>query len=254
MDRTTRNLPPLLAAVAAAGLFAAAPLAHAGPAAIVKENADGELNRSDVFAHLAGRPVQTADGETFTAGGLTATPTANDAIWSAGTYDITAVARFAGSSQRFGTFGAAGYTPLFDVSGYGFDVTGNARVTEAEPFQFWRDGDSTSRHLSLASDNADGRDHLLTYEIGGLPDSVARTWVLFWEDLDVMPGSKEAKHDKRSSSDYNDLVLLVREAPAECGPAPEAPAVVPLPAAVWPGLAAFGAVVTYARRRSRRLA
>ena len=217
MIRTTRNLTPLLAACAAVGLFAAAPAVHAGPASIVKENADGELNRVDSFEQLYGGSFSTSDHETFSNGQITLTPTSHDAIWSAGTYDVAAVARFAASSQSFGTFGAGGFTSLFDVQGYGFDITGSATTTQSTPFAFWRDGDSTSRHFSVPFANADKRDHLLTYEVAGLTDTTARTWVLFWEDLDLFCGQEP---DGRSSSDYNDLVLQVKEAPARVRPGP----------------------------------
>ena len=255
---TNRRQHALLAACAAAGLFALAPAAHAGPAAMIQENKQGELNRADVFEHLFGGTFMTTDHETFASRSVTATPTAADEVWGPGKYEAAAVARFAASTQVFGTYGPSGYVPMFDTQGTGFDVGGGGTVNETGPFEFWRSGDFTSLHLSLASGNADGRDHMVTYEIAGLDPTpgYGKTWLLFWEDLDLMPAvpGKKAKKDKRTSADYNDLVVELREV-VDAGPTPQSecepppPAAVPLPAGAWPGLAVLGAVATFARRR-----
>ena len=113
-------------------------------------------------------------------------------------------------------------------AGSGFDVTGSGMV-DFDPGTLWAwariddsdGGDILNPYYSVDDLNADGLDHMVTYQITGLGTD-ATVWLVLWED--------EITFDH----DYNDLVV-------------EISAVVPAPAA-WCLLAVAGGAV---RRRRR---
>src|SRR5207253_6215587 len=93
------------------------------------------------------------------------------------------------------------------------------------PYRLGRGGEG-NLFSSNQADNVDKRDHLVTYEIGGLPGQPANvtTRVLFWEDLPA----------PSSDFDFNDFVVeLKTDPPLGAG---TAPLLIPLPPAAWTGL------------------
>lgn len=138
---------------------------------------------------------------------------ADDQTWTDGIATTSAQARFSARPQEFGyDLGAVGgYTKLFDVTGSGFDVTGAAAVAFS-PGAIWawvRVSDSDAGSVqnprwSKNSLNADGMDHMITYQITGLKTQET-VWLLFFED--TLAGGKV------DDFDYNDLVIEVRAIP-----------------------------------------
>lgn len=122
---------------------------------------------------------------------------ADDSRWSGGPVTARALARFADYDQEFGyARGSGQFTKLFDVSGYGFAVSGSAGLTlPAGKTWYWGRAGDGQTWFSKPARNSDHEDHLVTYQITGLNDGLNH-WMLFWEDFDHL-GDK----------DYNDLVV-----------------------------------------------
>jgi hypothetical protein len=243
-----------LAAVVVASL-AGLSTASAGPT-VVRNAPAGELGAAGIFSHVYGGAFSAA-GDGYTNGTVTATRVgddslellsslstggdAGDSVWSDGKFEARTIAKFSLNTQSFGTFGGdsgGSFESLFDAAGFGTDVTGAGVIDlSGETWRWGRTG-SSGTHSSLASDNFDGRDHLVTYRIDGL-DADGPVWALFWEDLD-----KTATVGKyRSYADYNDFVIELR------GITPDVTAV-PLPPALLPALAVLGGM-GYVRNRRR---
>jgi hypothetical protein len=126
----------------------------------------------------------------------------DDQRWSAsGDLHVRAVAKYAGWTKAFGFVrGGSGteYEKLFDVGGDKMGVRGEATVSLAPGEALsWVWLGTNGPWFSVAADNPDGLDHMLTYQVSGLNDDTQR-WMLFWEDK---PGGGDM--------DYNDLVVEV---------------------------------------------
>ncbi|MCC7192648.1 MAG: PEP-CTERM sorting domain-containing protein [Phycisphaeraceae bacterium] len=176
----------------------------------------------------------------------------DDQLWSDGIAVGSAQARFAGYQQSFGYFdGFSGgtYHNLFDVSGYGYSVTGSTTIDMGEALGYpaqWRwarsgDGGTWS---SLNSDNACNTDHLITYMMTGITGSNYEnktTWMLFWEDLNL--GDK----------DYNDLAVeIIASARQEVPFRPSQDNAVPEPTTAALGFLTLGGIGAAVLRRVRR--
>ena len=135
---------------------------------------------------------------------------AADQVWTNGALTLTAEARYAAYSQQLGIDRGAGFEYLFDVSGYGTNVTGGATIDLLGETWRWvrRDSDGSNAFYSEMELNRDELDHMATYRIHGL-DTEGAIWLLFWEDLCGCYGMG-------SDRDFNDLVVEVRAVP---GPA-----------------------------------
>lgn len=167
---------------------------------------------------------------------LTGAPgAANDQVWQDGVVDVVAEARYAGVAQKFGYYDAAdtsSYTELFSVAGAGLAVTGSAaNVSLGSQFGWVRKNDSpddSGPHFSVDSDNKDGLNHMLTYQITGPGVPGVNAYMLWFEDLnDGDPGA---------DWDFNDLVVEVR--------------VIPAPAAALLGLLGLGMTGWIKRRQA----
>lgn len=132
---------------------------------------------------------------------------AADQIWTDGVIDVEARARYAAYSQQFGFDRGSGYEYLFDVSGYGTAVSGEAAIDLTGDTWHWgrRDSDGSNAWYSHTALNRDDLDHMVTYRIHGLEREGA-TWMLFWEDL---PGTPCMGSDR----DFNDLAVEVHATP-----------------------------------------
>jgi hypothetical protein len=131
---------------------------------------------------------------------------ADDHRWTGGPVTAAARARYAAYCQKFG-YEDDGLVTLFDVTGSGLAVTGSA-VFAIDPLAVWTWGRSGTGKdwFSDPTQNSDQKDHLATYQITGLADSL-KHWMLFWEDL-----------DKLGDKDYNDLAVeLTATAPEPAG-------------------------------------
>jgi hypothetical protein len=135
---------------------------------------------------------------------------ATDQVWDDGLTSGTAKARFAAFSQSFGYFNGPGpggpYVNLFNVGGTGFGVTGSSTIDLSGMTWRWARNGDNGPQSSLDADNVDLCNHLLTYQITGLPTNET-VWLLFWED-ETAGGA---------DFDYNDLVVEVRAIPAPAG-------------------------------------
>jgi len=127
-----------------------------------------------------------------------------DQNWTDGTATATAEAKYALLGQTFGfNDGGADQLLLFhtDIGDppTPFSVSGD--------FVWWRaqNAQGLNRYSSDESENPDS-DHLLTYQITGLPGQSQTVWLLFWEDI----LSTSQDYD----GDFNDFVIEVRAIPA----------------------------------------
>lgn len=160
-----------------------------------------------------------------------------DETWAGAKVTIKPLGRWSGNSQSLSINDGGKVSKLFDVSGYGYSIN-DVSVTRdlfGKNIEFIREGDS-GRHSSITANNADGRDHMITYEVLGLSGK-DKVWVMMWEDLNLSPLLTKG----RTSADYNDLIVEMRAT------------AVPLPAAVWAGLAVVGGA-TVLRKRFRKIA
>ena len=283
--RTPPRSPRRTAGAWAAGCAVLAAVcidAHAAYSPIVGSRTVDEPGVADVLDHLFGPGDFGGFVETdssFSNGRHSAhrVDDFQDQIWSGRYFIAEAVGRFSGYSQQLGFFDAGGdYRKLFDITGDGFAVSGRAEFKPPlDSFAFARSGDSGTQSSENAA-NADENDHLVTYAIDGdTGDSAsnantASTWLMFWEDLNRVPGLPKY----RSTTDFNDAIVLLRETPvppgggAGAGPVEggdggtgggggrvDLPAVVPLPPALFPAVGtsalALGAAALRRARRSR---
>ena len=136
-----------------------------------------------------------------------------DQIWHDGTVTFAAQARYAAYQQYFGyrtgTAGGTGVTNGMAVSGSGFGVSGGGSwLVGPTAFQWIRAGNASFTndpnngdvYSSIAANNADSTDHLVTYEITGLGNL---RYMLFWEDLPLSGGHP-------GDYDYNDLAVEIQ--------------------------------------------
>jgi hypothetical protein len=191
---------------------------------------DNEPNQELILEHLYGGNF-TKSGANYSNGSVSAlriddTLTTNgilgmidgtpgpttDQVWHDGFVNATAHARYARDQQSLGYWeGTAGgtYTNLFDIVGKGYDVEGEALLADMRG-KTWRWGRSRGRgglHSSLASENPDNLDHLVTYKLTGVPATLGQTvWLLFWEDLNYNP----VPYSFTSDRDFNDFVVELR--------------------------------------------
>ena len=190
------RLAALAGALAASVSFVGAANATYTP---VGPPSGGEASTVQILDNTYGG-IFTAQGENYANGaGITAvriedstpggaptnlinTPTGDrdDQLWSDGIAQGVAEARFAGYSQSLGYFDGwfgGTYHDLLDVSGSGFNVTGDATIdfgaalgTPAH-WRWARSGGDGGTWSSLDSDNAGDTDHMITYMITGLEGS-----------------------------------------------------------------------------------
>jgi hypothetical protein len=202
----------------------------------------GEDGLNQIFAHQYGG-VFSAAGSNFTNGTITAQhiDDANDRTWSTHFVSAHVVGAFSAYAQSFGIFAGSSrgaFQKLFDVHGWGYNVTGSAsNLNLGSTYRLARGGggDLVS---SKPTDNVDQKDRMVTFKVNGLGDHT-NTYMVFFEDY----------HD----FDYNDLSVQLKTA-AVFGP-PAGGKAVPLPPAVWMGLSTLAGtgVVGGARRLRRRM-
>jgi len=142
-----------------------------------------------------------------------------DQLWHDGFVSASAEARFAKYSQKFGYvegFIGGTYQNLFNVTGSGFDVSGETDIGNLLTGKTWRwqRSGTNGPQSSLVLENSDLQDHLVTYQITGLNDGKT-TWLLFFEDLTLPSG-------RPYEADFNDLVVEVKACiPDDQVPTPE---------------------------------
>lgn len=145
----------------------------------------------------------------------------SDQCWTNGVVSARAIARFAGYEQTLGVIpGETGGTfqNLFTVSGYGVNVQGSVSGLDltGNMFRFARGGGG-EMFTSLDIDNFGAMDQMVSYCLTG-PNGL-RKYLLFFEDAGIADNS---------DYDFNDMVIEITA---------NAPTAVPLPPAIWSGLA-----------------
>jgi hypothetical protein len=229
-----------------AGSFVAAGSAHASFTSIGPMGA-GEDNQLQIIQHQFGGSWHQV-GDDFYNGSMSAKRVddwlsvpgvldvnngnvgfTTDQMWTGHKFNVTAVAKFSDYSQEFGATNKNGDLKVIlpSVTGYGYNITPASHTVDMGGQQFkWSRQGSSGNQSSLDSEDVDGRDHLLTYMIDGVPGTSGPVWMLFFEDLNgsVFP------QGARTYADFNDLVLEVRSVASP----------VPLPPAGWAGLFTLG--------------
>jgi hypothetical protein len=192
-----------------------------------------ENTQAGIFNHVYGGTFTLeGDGVDYTNGSLTAVrisdflpstsssdnpgPNATDQLWAASDVEATVKASFASvPSTPFGyIYGSSGgsFQSLFNITGSGYNVTGTAGfVPSSDPFRFAAEN-PFGILSSLPSDNTDGKDHMVTYEIDGLGGEL-KTWLLFFDDYGNMGNNGDG--------DFQDLVIQVQTLPASSSSVPE---------------------------------
>jgi hypothetical protein len=193
----------------------------------VVANRFGEPGPQQVVAHLYGESF-TQSGENFVGDTVTATRLEDGTPAEALTGEkflASAVARFSNFTQTYGVINSVGtFTPVFTASGEGYNVSGSGTIKVNAGESFGRTGNS-GMDSSTPSQNADGRDHVVTYKIDGAkPDP---QFLQFWEDLNIAPDVTKG----RSKADFNDLVVRLESSSAGGGNG----VTVPLPPVVMSG-------------------
>ncbi|MBN2561995.1 MAG: hypothetical protein JXQ75_13805 [Phycisphaerae bacterium] len=255
LKRVKQRSPIVLVAMVTAAVVWAAP-ANADYSS-VQAPFPGELGHADILSGIysGGSFAIQSGGRDYSNGAITATRiddfgiggimnvvngvpgAADDQVFSDGFVQASATAKYSVlPMQSFGCLlGETGdsYHKLFDVRGYGFDVTGSTDLMDAAGLT-WRWGHQRRRmtggfitHSSRPADEMNkDRDWMVTYQITGLDDGWT-TWLLFWEDLFGC-----------GCGDYNDIVVEVRAAP------------IPAPGAAVLGVVGLGLIGWFRRRVS----
>jgi len=234
-------------------LAVAATQAQAGFTTVQKSKRKSEATHEQILERVYGGNFSAAgDGVSYTNdAGVTVSRLADngsgqtDESWDADVQSAKAVASFARQKQSFGYFGGASggdFTKMFDVAGKNFDVAGAATDVSLDgAVRFGRGENVGKAFSSLAGENRDGQDHLVSYQVTGL-DEETPTFLLFWED----------KAGKNSDWDYNDMVVEVQTAAAAAAPGTGEPLLIPVPSAAWTGLSGLlglGAIAGFKKVR-----
>src|SRR4029078_9327257 len=132
----------------------------------------------------------------------------DDQLWQANFQLSSAEAIFGAFNQQVGYYlGASGgtYVNLFNSSGWGYGVTGGADLTSLSgQLLRWARAGQSRIVSSLISDNTDGKDHMVTYNIQGLNNGKI-TWLIMFED--------KFTGEEYADFDYNDLVVQITALP-----------------------------------------
>jgi hypothetical protein len=235
--------------VVVGGLAVSAAPALAGYTPVAQPRRPGELSHEQILERVYGGDfVANPSGLSFSnASGITVTrledDSAADAAWSGKSISAQAVASFAGKHKTAAYFAATSggrSDKLFDVSGRQLAVTGtgtSAASVDGELVFSKGRGRRAKVFSSAAASNADGMDHLVTYEVKGTGQP-ASVYLLCWED----------KFAKRSDRDYNDLVVEVQAAELASRAPFNQPLLIPLPPPVWTGLTGLIALAWFTLR------
>jgi hypothetical protein len=166
-------------------------------------------------------------------------PNAADQLWESGGAVTAKVveSQAEDASSPFGYFlgGSGGtFTSLFSITGNNspYGVTGSGSFNPgSQVFRFAVDN-KFGYMSSLPSQNVDGNDHMVTYEIDGLTGT-DKTWLLFFNDYG--DNGTDAQYQ------YQNLAVQIQDVPASVVPEPG-------------GLMILGGVgLAVLKRRSRRV-
>ena len=244
----------VLTAFVGGAFVMAAPSAEGGYTAVKQSKRRNEVSHERILEHVyGGNFAADSTGLSFSnESGVTVTRVddAADESWAGRRVSARAVAAFSRGRKTAGYFGASSrgsVEKMLDASGRKFDVGGTGETDS--PLEgglvFGKNGRRGRTFSSVASANADGMDHLVSYEVKGLSGQQASVFLLCWED----------KFSRRSDRDFNDLVVEMQAGEAATRSALAEPLLIPLPPAAWTGLAgllSLGVASVVRRRPSAR--
>ncbi|CAN5589221.1 hypothetical protein BH10PLA1_BH10PLA1_18020 [soil metagenome] len=196
--------------------------------------ATGEQSQAQILSHSLGGSFHSS-GLNLTNGSVTAVRVNddNDQLFSGKIKSATTLGTFASYTQGLAIEANHKLTQLFNVKGKGYNAVGEAsNIDTPKTYEFVRTGTGDDMS-SKNSENADGKDHLVTYLLKG-KGIKGTTYVMFFEDK---------TKQQHSDFDFNDLAVLVKTG---------CPTAVPLPAAAWSGLATLAGSALVAGYRKRR--
>ena len=228
-----------------------APVAEAGYTAVKEVKRRSEASHEKILETVYGGDfIADPTGLSFSnQTGVTVTrlnDAAGDEPWAGKTVSARAVAAFSGNRKTARYFGASSggqVQKVFDAPGRRFDVSGAApapiSVDDGSLVLGRGRGQRTKQFSSINAENADGMDHLVSYEVKGTAQR-ASVYLLCWED----------KLARRSDRDYNDLVVELEAADVAAQAPLSQPLLIPLPPPAWTGLGGLlGLGVASALRR-----
>jgi hypothetical protein len=244
----------IAAAIVAAVLVGAGTPAEAGFTAVKQPKRSGGASHEQILEHVyggdfvadpSGLGFSNDTGVTVTRLSDTAGPGdagGTDSLWSGNIVSARTLAAFGRKHRAAGYFGtnSRGHLEKYmETVGRKFAVTGQSDAPGAVDGElvFARGRKANRVFSSLAGSNRDGADHLVTYQVDGATPDGTNTYLLCWED----------KLGRRSDRDFNDMVVEVRTASkvsedAAAAAAISEPLLIPLPPALWSGLAGLAGV------------
>jgi hypothetical protein len=221
---------PLVAAAVCLGI---ANTANAGFTTVTPTAASDIYSKPNILDHIySGNFTLEGDGVDYSNGSLTAVrvsdflpsssttdspgPNATDQLWQSAGDVQSAVEVYSTTYSKTTSFGyiptGGTYQTLFGISGTGYTPSGSGSFTPgAETFSFAAQNQS-GLLSTLPSQNKDGADHFVTYEVDGLGGN-AKTWLLFLDDY----GGSGSNPD----FDFDDLVFQVTTTPTTSTSVPE---------------------------------
>ncbi|MEM8756764.1 MAG: DUF4114 domain-containing protein [Planctomycetota bacterium] len=214
ISTTTRTGLGLAAALTASSAFAQFTYVASPPG--------NELGHAAILSNALGESVSRSGKWDFIGESVSAIRTGGDAVWDAGTYRATMLARQAGYRHHFGTLQDGDFDKLLKSTNIGSSTTVSMDDEFSWAIQNYK-RNGGARYSSNPADNWNKRDHMVTYTL--YENNRKTGYAVFFEDIG----------GKHSDRDFNDVAVGLT--------------IVPTPQAALLGLAGLGGMGVLAGRR-----